>query len=344
MERIRKLHLRSILAGVLILALALPLFGCGQKTGGTEPALEPVTVMLDWYPNTNHTGLYVALERGYFAAEGLQVEVLQSGEAGVEQAVGSGRVDFGFSSQENATYALSEGVPLLSIAAILQHNTSAFASLKESGIETVKDFEGKRYGGWGSPSEAAVIEAAMAKYGADFSKLEMVILGQADFFATIGERVDFAWIYYGWDGIEAERRGIELNTIFLKDLDPVFDYYAPLLVTNQNLAANEPDKVAAFMRALARGYADALSDPETGAGILLKYAPELNPELVRRSQAFLAQVEKMDEAEGRPYWGYQDREVWARYSQWMYEAGLIVNPVDADQAFTNQFLPGAGGA
>jgi len=300
--------------------------------------------MLDWYPNTNHTGLYVAVERGYFAAEGLEVEVLQSGEAGVEQAVGSGRVDFGFSSQENATYALAEGVPILSIAAILQHNTSAFASLKEAGIKTVKDFEGKRYGGWGSPSEAAVIQAVMAKHGADFSQVETVTLGQADFFATIGRAADFEWIYYGWDGIEAERRGIELNTIFLKDLDPVFDYYAPLLVTSQSLATNQPDKVAAFMRALAKGYADALADPAAGAEILLKYAPELNPDLVRRSQAFLAQVEKADKTEGRPYWGYQDQEVWARYARWMYEAGLIANPVDAGQAFTNQFLPGAGGA
>lgn len=344
MERSWQSRLRRTLAGGLLLALALPLSGCGQKTTVTETELEPTTVMLDWYPNTNHTGLYVAVERGYFAAEGLEVEVLQSGEAGVEQAVGSGRVDFGFSSQENATYALAEGVPILSIAAILQHNTSAFASLKEAGIKTVKDFEGKRYGGWGSPSEAAVIQAVMAKHGADFSQVETVTLGQADFFATIGRAADFEWIYYGWDGIEAERRGIELNTIFLKDLDPVFDYYAPLLVTSQSLATNQPDKVAAFMRALAKGYADALADPAAGAEILLKYAPELNPDLVRRSQAFLAQVEKADKTEGRPYWGYQDQEVWARYARWMYEAGLIANPVDAGQAFTNQFLPGAGGA
>lgn len=344
MKRIGKARLRTALVGLLVLILATPLFGCGQETGSTGSELEPVTVMLDWYPNTNHTGLYVALERGYFAAEGLQVEVLQSGDAGVEQAVGAGRVDFGFSSQEEATYALAEGVPLLSVAAILQHNTSAFASLKESGIETVKDFEGKRYGGWGSPSEEAVIKAVMTKYGADFSQLEMVTLGQADFFATIGQAADFEWIYYGWDGIEAERRGIELNTIFLKDLDPVFDYYAPLLVTNRNLAASRPDKVAAFVRALAKGYADALADPEAGAEILLRYAPELNPELVSRSQAYLAQVERMDVAQGRPYWGYQDREVWSRNAAWMYEAGLIANPVDVDQAFTNRFLPGAGGA
>lgn len=342
MERSWKSHLRAALAGGLLLALAVPLFGCGQKAGSPAHELEPVTVMLDWYPNTNHTGLYVALERGYFAAEGLDVEVLQSGEGGVEQAVGAGQVDFGFSSQENATYALAEGVPILSLAAILQHNTSAFASLKETGVRTVKDFEGKRYGGWGSPSETAVIQAAMAKHGADFSKLEMVTLGQADFFATIGRTADFEWIYYGWDGIEAERRGIELNTIFLKDLDPVFDYYAPLMVTSQQLAATRPDKVAAFMRALAKGYADALADPASGAEILLRHAPELNPELVRRSQAFLAQVEKLDETQGRPFWGYQDQEVWARYACWMYEAGLIAHPVDTEQAFTNRFLPGTG--
>ncbi|HEY8346752.1 MAG TPA: ABC transporter substrate-binding protein [Symbiobacteriaceae bacterium] len=324
-----------------LLTLVVFLTGCGQSAQRPGQESERVTVMLDWYPNTNHTGLYTAIKRGYFAAEGLEVEVVQSGESGVEQAVGSGRVDFGFSSQEQATYAMAEGVPIVSIAALMQHNTSAFASLKESGIESIKDFEGKRYGGWGSPSEAAVIKAIMEKHGTDFSKLEMITLGQADFFATIGREADIEWIYYGWDGVEAERRGVDLNVIFLKDLDPVFDYYAPLMITSRQMIEHHPDKVKRFLRALARGYADALSDPEAGAAILLEYAPELNPDLVRNSQAYLAKVDQQDQAEGRPYWGYQNREVWARNSQWLYENGLIARPIDVDQAFTNDFLPGA---
>ncbi|MBE3596438.1 MAG: ABC transporter substrate-binding protein [Hydrogenibacillus sp.] len=332
---------RSGLYVMIVFALIGLVAGCQQATRDTEQAPEKVTVMLDWYPNTNHTGLYVALKRGYFKDEGLDVEVVQPGESGVAQAVAAGRADFGYSYQEEVTYARAEGVPIVSLAAPLQHNTSAFASLKEAGIRTVKDFEGKRYGGWGSPTEEAVLKALMARYGADYSKLHMVTLGQADFFATIGREVDFEWIFYGWDGIEAKRRGMDLNLIFLKDLDPVFDYYTPLVVTSEAAIADHPERVKKFMRALVKGYVEALAEPEASAEILLAYAPELNADLVKRSQAYLADVDRQDRAEGRPYWGYQDRAVWARFAAWMHEAGLIDRPIDVDRAFTNDFLPQA---
>lgn len=297
------------------------------------------TVMLDWYPNTNHTGLYVALKRGYFEDEGLTVDIVQPGETGVAQAVAAGRADLGFSYQEEVTYARASGLPVVSLAAPLYHNTSAFAALASSGITSVKDFAGKTYGGWGSPTEEAVLKALLKQYGLPEDSVNIVTLGQADFFATIGRDVDFEWIFYGWDGIEAKRRGIALNTIFLKDLNPVFDYYTPLLITNEQLLASAPEDLKKWMRALARGYEEAYAHPEASAEVLLEYAPELNASLVKDSQAYLAEEDRKARAEGRPYWGYQKESVWSDFSRWMVEAGLIDAPIDVQKAFTNDFLP-----
>src|SRR3990167_10655612 len=118
-----------------------------------QQSLEKVTVLLDWFPNTNHTGLYVAAEKKYFKDAGLEVEIIQPSEGENIQLVASLKADFAVSSQEAVTLARAKDIPVVSIAAIIQHNTSAFASLKKSKIEKVADFEGKRYGGWGSPIE-----------------------------------------------------------------------------------------------------------------------------------------------------------------------------------------------
>lgn len=112
--------------------------------------LTPVKIALDWTPNTNHTGLYAAKELGYYAEEGLDVQIVQPGAAGSDTMVTSGEAQFGISAQEALTLARLQDVPLVSIAAIIQHNTSGFAAPKDRNIKTPKDFEGKTYGGWGS--------------------------------------------------------------------------------------------------------------------------------------------------------------------------------------------------
>ncbi|RAK18720.1 ABC-type nitrate/sulfonate/bicarbonate transport system substrate-binding protein [Anoxybacillus vitaminiphilus] len=332
-----------LLAVILIIALAACNMKENQgqeadkKKGNAEKTLQKITVMLDWFPNTNHTGLYVAKDKGYYKQQGLDVEILQPGEGTTaDQLVAAGKADFGISYQESVTQARSTDIPLVSIAAIIQHNTSAFASLKEAGITSPKDFEGKRYGGWGSPVEEAVLKAVMQKANADFSKLKIVTLGATDFFKSIGRDADFMWIYYGWDGVEAERQGKELNTIMLKDLDPALDYYTPVIVTNEEHVKEQKELVKRFMEATAKGYEFAIENPEEAADILIKNAPELNKELVKASQKWLS-TKYQDDAE---QWGVQKEEVWKRYADWMFERGLIEKNIDPKAAFTNEFLPG----
>ena len=318
------------LLGGLVLAMA----GCG---GGAPEEMTPVTMMLDWVPNTNHTGIFVALEKGWYAEEGLDVDVVQPAEGSTPvQVVAAGKADFAISYQEETTYALAEDVPVVSLAAVIQHNTSGFAAPEEKNIERPKDFEGKRYGSWGSPIERAMLDALMACDGGDVDEVEFVNVGWADYFVVTERDVDFAWIFYGWTGIEAELRGEPVDIVMLRDWSEcVPDYYTPIIITGEQQIAEQPEVVERFMRATARGYELAIASPEEAAEILIEYAPETDPELIRESQAWLSKEYQAD----APRWGEQDLAVWRRYATWMYEQGLLPQNIDAEAAFTNQFLP-----
>ncbi|MCB5258982.1 MAG: ABC transporter substrate-binding protein [Candidatus Cloacimonetes bacterium] len=292
-----------------------------------------LSITLDWTPNTNHTGLYVAQELGYFDDEGLEVQILQPGQGVTDQIVATGKSEFGISYQENVIRARSEGIPLVSIAAVIQHNTSGFASLEEAGIISPKDFEGKRYGSWDSPSEMAILENVMSNSDADISKVE-VVSGVYDFFSTIGKDADFEWIYYGWDGVVAKQKGIELNYIPLKNLNPVFDYYTPVIISSDSYLKNNPELTQKFMAAVKKGYEYCIKEPQKSADILLKHVPELNPDQVKLSMDYLAH-EYQSDAE---YWGLQSSEVWYGFANWMSDESLIPKSIEIDKAFTNQYL------
>ena len=123
--------------------------------------LDQVTVVLDWVPNVNHTGLYVAEANGYFAEQGLDVEIIQPGDNYALQLVAAGQAEFGVSYQEEVTFAREADIPVISIAAVIQHNTSCFAAPKENNIRTIADFAGKTYGGWGGEVEEALINLSL---------------------------------------------------------------------------------------------------------------------------------------------------------------------------------------
>lgn len=329
--------MKKLMSILITLLLFTMVGGCTEKVSPVPetPELTKVTVMLDWTPNTNHTGLYVAKEKGFFKEQGLDVEIMQSGDLGPAQLVAAGQVDFGVSYQEEVTNARAADIPLLSIAAVIQHNTSGFASLKEENLTKPRDLEGKRYGGWGSPAEHAVIEAVMKNDGADPQKVEFIDIGSADFFSVIGRQVDFTWIYNGWDGIQAKLKNVPLNVIMLKDFDKALDYYTPVLITSEKTAQEKPELVQKFMEATSKGYEFAIANPKDAAQNLLENAPELDPELVKASQEWLSSQYKAEAAQ----WGWQQEEVWTHYAQWMYERELLPKAIDATKAYTNEFLP-----
>lgn len=323
----------KIMAGLILLCILLFAAGCSGKG---DPGIEQVTIQLDWTPNTNYSGLYVAEAKGYYREEGLDLKI-EEASGSVLPRVAEGKADFGISFQEEVTFARMsrEAIPVVSIGAIVQHNTSGLASLKEKGIRSVADLEGKRYGSWGYEVEGAMIAALMERYGSDPDTVETITIGEADLLTVIERMADFAWIYYGWDGIAAEQRGADLNFIPLRELDPMLDYYTPVIITSESLIGAQPDLIERFMRATARGYQRAMEDPAEAAEILLESAPELDGTLVRASQEWLKDEYQADAA----HWGWQDKKVWEDYSRWLFEHGLIDRMPAVEKAFTNRFIP-----
>ncbi|MFZ5641959.1 MAG: ABC transporter substrate-binding protein [Bacillota bacterium] len=334
------MRVRFICIVSVILAVVLAAGGCGKKSepvsGKAGSELKKVTLMLDWTPNTNHTGIYVAKEKGYFTEKGLDVEIIEPSQGGTNELVATGKAQFGVSYQEDVTMARASGVPITSVAAVVQHNTSCFASKKQSGIASPRDFQGKRYGGWGSASEEAVLKAVMKKDGADPEKTKIINIGTSDFFTAINRDIDFAWIYYAWTGIEAEIRGVPLSVIMLKDLDTALDYYTPVLIAGDQVIQKDPGLVRDFLEATSKGYSYAAENPEQSAEILLKQVPDLNPQLVRNSQKWISPRYKDDARR----WGEQKKEVWQNYTAWMEKHNLLPGKVDVEKCFTNQYLPG----
>ncbi|EON72328.1 ABC transporter substrate-binding protein [Lysinibacillus sphaericus] len=321
---------------LILVAALLTLVGCNEKEDKKESnALKKVSVVLDWTPNTNHTGLYVAKKLGYFEEQGLDVDILLPGDAGADQLVASGKAEFGVSYQEAITQARVQQVPLVSIAAVIQHNTSGFASLAANGITSPKDFEGKTYGGWGAPLEQAVLQSLMQTENADVNKLDIVNAGDLDFFTMLQKDIDFAWIYYAWTGIEAELRGEKLNMMYLTDYSEQLDYYTPVLATNEKMISQNPDTVKAFIAAAAKGYEYAISQPKEAADILLEAAPDLDKELVHKSQEWLADKYQDDATQ----WGEQKLAVWKNYADWMTSNKVLEGEFNPEKAFTNDFLP-----
>jgi ABC-type nitrate/sulfonate/bicarbonate transport system substrate-binding protein len=332
----------------LLMALVIVLAGCGANSSkpeggnagenegsGADKPLTKVQVVLDWTPNTNHTGLYVARDKGFFKEQGLDVEIIQPGESGADQMVASGNVQFGVSYQESITMARIAGVPLVSLAAVIQHNTSGFASPVDKGIDSPKKFEGKTYGGWGAPLEEAVIDSLMQEEQADVKKVNIMSIGDGDFFSAVKRDIDFAWIYYAWTGVEAELRGEKINMVYLTDYSDKLDYYTPVLATSEKLIAEDPELVKAFVAGAAAGYQYAIDNPEDAAEVLIKAEPDLNAELVRASQKWLSPKYQDDAAQ----WGEQKLSVWENYANWMFDHKLLEKELEADKAFTNDFLP-----
>lgn len=307
-----------------------------------QPALTPLTLMLDYQPNTHHSGFYLAQARGFFRAAGLDLRIIEPGEVYPEQALIGGATDFGVSFQESLTLARAQGAPLVSLAAIVQHNQSAFAAPKALGVTSALDYAGKRYGGFGSPFEAPTLKALMACAAEEAGlpapeAVTEINLGLSDPLVLLaGGAIDLAWIFEGWQGVQARRQGLDLDLIRLSEhRGCIPDYYTPILIGRQEDLTERPELVRAFVGAAARGYAAAIAEPEAAAAALVAAAPSLDRGLVEESQAWLS-PRYQDDA---PRWGEQKAEVWQAYADWLLEQGVLAQPLDLSAAFDNGYLP-----
>lgn len=331
---------RKISAVVLILALLIAMTACGKedtKESTEEKGNEKITFVLDWTPNTNHTGLYVALEKGYFEEAGLEVEVVQPPEDGAEILVGSEKAQFGVSVQDSMMPGLvgDDALPIEAVAAVVQHNTSGIISRKGEGMDTPKGMEGKKYATWDLDLEKATIKNVVEKDGGDFSKVELIPSTVTDEVSALESKsVDAIWVYYGWGGIACEVAGLDTDYFAFADINEVFDFYTPVIIGNTNWMKENEESTKGFVGALKKGYEFAIENPEEAGEILLKAAPELDKDLVLKSQEYLSKEYQADASE----WGVIDPDRWNAFYNWVNEEGLTEIELEENVGFTNDYL------
>ena len=334
-----KLRIPRLVSALAALALVLSLSACAPAAQ-QEQGLEKITFVLDWTPNTNHTGLYVALSKGYFEQAGLEVEVVQPPQDGAEVLVGSGKAQFGVSFQDYLAPALSGQAPLpiTAVAAVIQHNTSGIISRAGEGMDRPAGLAGHKYATWDLPVEKATMAHVMAADGGSFDDVTLIPSTVTDEVSALQSRsVDAIWIFYAWAGIACEVAGLETDYFAFADIDPVFDFYTPVIIANNDYLAQNPDTARAFLSALSQGYTYAIQNPDEAADILMAAAPELgsNETLVRESQRYLADQYTAE----APRWGEFDPQRWSAFFRWLAENDLLEGELAPQAGFTNDYLP-----
>ena len=316
---------------------------CSTLKVSPNQKLTTMNLALDWTPNTNHTGIYVALAQKWYQAEGIDLHLLPySASVSPDVLVSSGKADVGISSTEGIVADAAVNQPVVSIAAIIQHNTSALVTLASSGLNRPRDLDGKVYGGFGAPYEGAVVGEIIQKDGGT-GKFTNVTLDVDTMQALESHRINFAWVFEGWEVIQAERQGVKLNVFPITNYG-IADYYTPNLIASPAEIAHKAALLHKFMTATACGYEFARTHAREAAQMLLdNVAPGTFPDpgLVLASQEFLSPRY----ADTGRKWGLQDAAAWHGYPQFILNSGGVddasgkpVHSLNFDALYTNQFL------
>ena len=317
---------------ILILCLILVLaVSCGKSKSNQK-----IKIVLDWVPNTNHTGLYVAKDLGYFKEAGLDVEIVQPPEGSTTALIGAGGAEFGISFQDTLakSFARENPVPVTAVAAILQHNTSGIISLKEKGIDSPKKLEGKKYATWEDNIEQAILKKLVTDDKGDFSKVKLIPYTITDVVTGLKTDVDAVWVYYAWDGIATERAGLQTNFLKIRDYGEELDYYSPVIIANNDFLKKNPEIAKKVLKAIKKGYEYAMKNPEESAKILVKNSPELDINLVTASQKWISKEYQSDAKE----WGIIDASRWNRFYEWLYKNKAIEREIPKNFGYSNEYL------
>ncbi len=311
----------------------------GQPSAGDAEGGEKtkVSFVLDYTPNTNHTGLYVALDQGYFADEGLEVEIVQPPEDGADALIGAGGANLGISYQDYIANNLAsdQPMPYSAVAAVIQHNTSGIMSRAEDGITHPAAMEGHTYATWNMPVEQATVRQCVEADGGNWDNVELVPYETDDDVAGLRANMyDTVWVYEAWAVQNAIVQDVDVNYFSFISVDPVFDYYTPVIAANDDWAKENPDTVKAFLRAVKKGYEYAVENPDSAADILCAQVPELDSALVHQSQTYLAD-QYVAEADA---WGVIDLDRWAAFYGWLNDNQLLENQIDVNAGYDLTYL------
>lgn len=337
--------LRMGAAALTAVAVAVALGGCAASNDAADASAPEITFMLDWTPNTNHTGVFVAQKLGYYKAAGIRVKILPYSQNGVEASLGNGVADFGTSTALLTTKARAAGIGVVSVLNVQQQPTQGFGVLKSNtSVKSPRDLDGKTVASYGA-SEADFILKHMIQVDGGTGTFNSVTMNTSTFEAVFSGKAATAEGFSTWEGVEAQLRGKPLK-FFRPD-----QYGVPANPADSSIAASSayvkkhPKLARAFVRATQKGYQYAIDHPQKAADILVEQNPQakLSTKLVRRSQKLLS----------TQYWiragaktGAADPQRWKDYVDYLVSQGLLTNrsgkpistaPAAAD-LYTNQYL------
>ena len=297
---------------------------------------DKVKLALDWYPNANHIGLYIAEDKGYFSDENLEVEIYTpSDPSTVLQTVASGSDDFGINYQPDVLIARDEGVPVISVLGMVQHPLNSMMMLESKGYDSPSDLVGKKIGFPGIPWNEHALSTMLQFDGlSGLEDVELVNVGWELGSSIMSDRVDaIIGAYFTHESISLGNEGYPVTVLRMEDWG-VPDYYELVLVTSEGYISDNEDIVKRFTRAVSKGYSDAILDPQAGIDILQKYVPELDENIDRPGADLLKQL--WQDETGK--FGSQKESKWIGFSQWMKENDIINDDLDVSSAYTNKYF------
>jgi len=305
-----------------------------------------VRLALDWTPNTDHTGIYVAQAKGWYYQSGIALQILPYASATPETLLAAHQAECGISFQDSMTFAVAAGANIVSVAAILQKTASAIGVLAESPIQRPRDLDGKTYAGFGYPNEVPTLKSVIQADGGvgDFT---VATLDAAAYEALYQKKADFTIPFTAWEGVEAELRGIPLRYFHFSDYG-FPEFYQVVLACDRQWVETNPDTARQFIRATVMGLQFSNDHPDEAAAMLVAANPgvfDANPDLPKASQEFLADGGYLVDSSGKA--GPQTLERWTAYSKFLHDQGLLVGtdgkpltqPLDYSSLFTNDYLP-----
>lgn len=316
---------RGFLAGSLCLGAGL---GAGSLLQSCTSApksaseVQEINFALDWTPNTNHIGLYVAQSQGLYEQAGLKVNILPAPEDGAEALVASGGAHFGISFQDTLASLLdnNQDMPLCVVSSILQHNTSGIISLAENNITSPAKMAGHTYATWEIPIEQDIVKTCVIDDGGNWDEVRLVPSTVTDELSALeSKQVDCIWVYEAWAKVKCDLAGLKTNYFSFASINPVFDYYTPLIVGNLNFCSEDAELAKKFLEATAQGYRFASEHPNKAAEILLEAVPELESNLVHASLEMLAPNFIDDKGK----FGTISKERWKAFYNWLYDQHLV---------------------
>ncbi len=308
-----------------------------------------IRLALDWTPNTNHTGFYVALAKGAYQQAGLDVQIILPDEDDYQttpaKRVAQASADLAITPSESIISYQTNGVPLIAVAAVLARDASAIVTLKQSGIDRPKELDGKVYASYSARYEDDIIRQMIQNDGGRGQFISHKP-ARLDIWQTLlTNEADATWIFLPWEGVEADIRGIELNQFLLDDYEIPYGY-SPVLTAHADWAGENAEALRKFLEITAAGFQFAVKDPDEAARLLAETAN--HPTLANRN--FLEQSQQMVSGyylDGEGQWGFMHRAVWASFASWLIRnrlltdaEGELIQRLDPEALFTNEYLEG----